>query len=83
MRTTLDIDDSVLAAAKELARRQGRTAGEVISELARQALTRGSSFSGEDRVQEPKAAYGFRPFAAGEALVTNEAIDRLRDEQGV
>jgi len=82
MRTTLDIDESVLAAVKELARRQGKTAGEIISTLARQALTQGStSRSGE--VQEPAAAYGFRPFPAGDALVTNETIDKLRDELGV
>jgi hypothetical protein len=40
MRTTLDIDDDVLTAAKELARGQNTTAGRVISDLARQALTR-------------------------------------------
>jgi hypothetical protein len=39
MRTTLDIDDDVLTAAKELARARNSTAGEVISELARKALT--------------------------------------------
>jgi Arc/MetJ family transcription regulator len=40
MRTTLDLDDDVLASAKEIARREGKTAGRVLSELARQALTR-------------------------------------------
>ena len=39
MRTTLDIDDDVLSAAKDLARAEGRTVGEVISDLARRALT--------------------------------------------
>jgi hypothetical protein len=38
MRTTLDIDDDVLQAAKELARRQGKTAGRIVSELARRGL---------------------------------------------
>ena len=38
MRTTLDIDDDVLQAAKDLARRKKKTAGAIISELARQAL---------------------------------------------
>ena len=37
MRTTLTIDDDVLAAAKGLAARQNRTVGEVISALSRQA----------------------------------------------
>jgi len=39
MRTTLDIDDDVLSAAKELARSAHKTAGQIISELARKALT--------------------------------------------
>ena len=40
MRTTLTIDDDVLAAAKHLAERQSKTVGEVISALARQSLHR-------------------------------------------
>jgi len=80
MRTTLDIADDVLAAAKELARQQGKSAGEVISTLARQALTGTADASA---VREPKAAYGFKPFAADGKVVSNEAIDRLRDRDGV
>jgi hypothetical protein len=38
MRTTLDIDEDVLQAAKELAASRRRTAGQVISELARKGL---------------------------------------------
>jgi len=38
MRTTLDIDDAVLAAAKEIARTRGETTGTVISDLARKGL---------------------------------------------
>ena len=40
MRTTLDIDEDVLVAVKELAKARKITAGEVISEFARTALTR-------------------------------------------
>lgn len=79
MRTTLDIDDDVLAAAKDLARRQNRTAGEVISELARTGLTGGP----RDRVREPEGAYGFQPFPANGKVVTNEVIDDLRDREGI
>ena len=39
MRTTLDIDDDILQAAKEIAATEGRTAGKVLSELARKGLT--------------------------------------------
>ncbi len=39
MRTTLDIDDDVLQAAKERARMQRTTTGRVVSDLVRRALT--------------------------------------------
>lgn len=39
MRTTLDIDDDVVAAARELAAGERRSLGSVISELARRGLT--------------------------------------------
>jgi hypothetical protein len=81
MRTTLDIDDAVLDAVKELARRQGRTAGAMLSELARQALTH-SGAAAAGAVAEAPAQYGFRPFS-GKQLVTNALVDKLRDEQGI
>lgn len=80
MRTTLDIDDDILAAAEELARRQQRTVGEVISELARQGLSGAGS---RERVRQPRPAYGFQPFSANGKVVTNELIDDLRDREGV
>jgi hypothetical protein len=39
MRTTLDIDDDIMAAARELAVGERRSLGSVISELARRGLT--------------------------------------------
>jgi hypothetical protein len=39
MRTTLEIDDDVVAAARELAGDERRSLGSVISELARRGLT--------------------------------------------
>jgi hypothetical protein len=86
MRTTLDIDDSVLSAVKELAQRQGKTAGEVISTLARQAMLQGVGTPQAQRneVREPQASFGFRPLSANnETLVSNAMVDKLRDELGV
>ena len=40
MRATLDIADDMLAAGKAIAREQGKTAGAVVSELARAGLRR-------------------------------------------
>lgn len=77
MRTTLNIDDDVLKAAKERARRERRTAGAVISDLARQALTASGAKS---EVREPEAHHGFRPFPQRGGLVTNDLVDALRED---
>jgi hypothetical protein len=81
MRTTLDIDDPVLRAVKELARREGRTAGEVATDLIRRALSQPAATG----VQESPAHYGFRPFpaTASEDRVTNDQVNQLRDDLGV
>lgn len=82
MRTTLEIEDDVLLAAKELARRGGTTAGRVISDLVRQALTQPAAATARSP-KEPAAVYGFRPFPSRGSVVTNEQVEKLRDEEGV
>ncbi|HTP30323.1 MAG TPA: hypothetical protein VMK12_32295 [Anaeromyxobacteraceae bacterium] len=78
MRTTLDIAEDVLEAAKERARRENKTAGEVISELARAALTAPQPAS--LKAHEPRSHYGIRPFPKrGNAVVTNELVNKLRE----
>lgn len=77
MRTTLDIADDVLQAARERARRERKTVGEMISELARRALM---SAQEPPSVKGTKAVYGLKPFARRGGIVTNELIDKLRDE---
>ena len=73
MRTTLEIDDDVLLAVKELSKRKMKTAGEILSELARSALT-----STHKHVQEEVTEYGFPviPKKSG-AIVTVEHINKL------
>ena len=56
MRTTLDIDDDVLAAAKDLAKAEGKTVGTIISELARRELTMPRQAYGSG-MSESAAAY--------------------------
>jgi hypothetical protein len=80
MRTTLDLDPEVLVAAKELAKRQHKTAGQVVSELLRQALSQSN-----DRTQSSGSngtQHGFRPFPSRGGIVTNQLIEELREEQG-
>lgn len=76
MRTTLDIAGDVLRAAKERARREKKTAGQVISELARSALAAPRQ---APAARVPKTLYGFRPFPRRGVVVNNELIDKLRE----
>ena len=76
MRTTLDIEDDVLFAAKDLARREKKTAGQIISALARKGLAGAEAST----VREPKAVYGFRPFPREGRIVSNELINKLRED---
>ncbi len=81
MRTTLDIDSDVLAAVKDLARRENKSAGKALSELARSALTQSPSAL---HARQPSVSFhGFTPFAARDVVVDNETIDRLRDQEGL
>jgi hypothetical protein len=74
MRTTLDIDDDVLQAAKERAHRERKSTGEVISALARSALTTPQGWTTPDST----ALFGFRAFPPRGGIVTNAQIDKLR-----
>lgn len=80
MRTTLDIDDDLLAAAKELSRLHSVSAGQMVSKLLRQAL---SGAAAAPAVQRKPAPSGFRPFAARGPVVTNDKVNELRDLEGV
>ena len=77
MRTTLTLDDDVLLAVKERARREHRTAGEVLSELARQALIGGTQPVTNTR----RGLYGFHPLPHRGPPVTNTLIDQLREDE--
>ena len=74
MRTTLDVDDDVLQAAKEIAANRGTTAGRVLPDLARKALT--PTGKGHERNGVPLMPR--RP--KGSPRPTMEKVNRLRDE---
>lgn len=73
MRTTLDLDDDVLEIAKQLAQQRGKTAGQVLSELARQAL---------EPKSPPKMRNGVPLFVPkrGARKPHMALVNRLRDE---
>ena len=72
MRTTLNIDDDVVAAARELAADERRSLGSVISELARRGLTPARVETGGDLpvIRVP----------AGSPPITPETVRRALDE---
>lgn len=74
MRTTLAIDDDVLAAAKEMAASERRSVGEVISALARAAM-RPAPASRATRNGVP-----LLPLREGASRVTSELVRQLMEE---
>ena len=53
---------------------------EVLSDLARQALTQQQK---SDLREGPESFYGFEPFEHRGPAVSNALVDRLRDEEAV
>jgi len=91
MRTTLDISEDVLFAAKDLARREKKTLGQVVSEIMRRALSGpaddaggGATVKGTGNAIDSRfRALGFRTLPARGGIVTNELINQLREREGI
>ena len=73
MRTTLDIDDAVLRAARTLADQRGISLGAAVSELARRGLAPAAS---------PESVGGFPVFVSRNPahVVTDDLVEAHRDE---
>ncbi len=80
MRTTLNIDDEVLHAARELAEQQNLSTSRVVSQLLHQALT--GRTGGTERASAEGAA-GSRPVSPGGRAGDRDPTERLRDEGGM
>ena len=91
MRTTLDLDDDVLAAAKALAKAGNTTAGRIISDTMRRAIqsgladppgpTAGAHASGQ--AEPAPSAHGFVSLTApGQHIVTSALVRAMREELG-
>ena len=78
MRTTLNIDDDLLFAVKELARTEKTSIGNIISRLARRGLSANL---------ENKRGITYRngvPLLPSRGrVITNEVIDKIREEEGI
>ncbi len=66
-----------MRAVKDRARRQKRSAGDFLSELAREAL---KQRYGAADAKEPERFYGFEPLPPRGRPVSNELIDKLRED---
>jgi hypothetical protein len=75
MRTTLDLDEDVLQAAKELAAVHRVTAGKMVSNLVRKALTPTGPI--------PKVRNGvpLLPPRPGQRIMTMKLVNELRDDE--
>ncbi len=73
MRTTVEIDDAVLQAARTFAKERGVSLGAALSELARRGLAG----------REPAVADGLPSFAIGQdaAPITPEMVREANEEQ--
>ncbi len=76
MRTTLDIAEDILYAAKELAKRELKTMGQVLTEPARKG--RGQSGPVADGYEEFLA---FGPMPSRGRVATSELIEGLHDDE--
>ena len=74
----MDIEEDVLLAVKELARHERSTAGKVISRLARKGL---KGDIGKPGKLEYRNGVPLLPRRG--VIVTNELIDRIREEEGI
>ena len=76
MRTTVDLDEDVLQAAKELGQYYGKTAGQMLSELARKALA--------PKEPVPKVRNGVPLLPRqppGTPIMTMKRVNELRDDE--
>jgi hypothetical protein len=76
MRTTLDLDEDVLQAAKELAVLRRQTTGKVLSDLARKALTPTGPAA---KVRNGVPLLPRRP--PGSPILTMKLVNELRDDE--
>jgi hypothetical protein len=83
VRTTLDIADDVLLAAKDVARREKKSAGRVVSDWARSALLARAGSAAAVVLNSPLARYGIEPLPARGGVVNETLVNRLREQEGI
>jgi hypothetical protein len=74
MRTTLDLDEDVLEAVKEIAEVKGQTAGKVTSDLVRKALQ-------PKRIVKVRNGVPLLPSRPGQRLITNAFVQKILNDE--
>ena len=90
MRTTVDLDEDVLMAAKELARARSQSLGRVLSDTFRQGVAASPRGPKSPALQTFDSAaegvlsrLGFEPLPSRGRVVSNELINQIRDDEGL
>lgn len=90
MRTTLDIDDDILALARSISKSKATSLGAVVSEFARQGIRQGAAhkavgIGSESELQRKLRKLGVVPFARepGKPAVTEEIVRQIRESEGI
>ncbi|MDR1152329.1 MAG: hypothetical protein LBK72_07635 [Bifidobacteriaceae bacterium] len=83
MRTTLTIADDVLFAAKERARIERRTTGEVLSAMARIGFATHAEAPEAQGSDARLAGLGITVLPRRGGLVTQELVNEIREEMGI
>jgi hypothetical protein len=76
MRTTLEIDDEVMEAAKQIARLKNQGIGRALSDLAKRGLVPDASPTVE--IQDGIPVWTHRP---GAIVITSEMVRNLADDE--
>lgn len=84
MRTTLDIDDDVLFAAKELASKERKTAGKILSKIFRRSLqSNATTPSGVESGKGYTLKNGIPVLPSRGEVVTTQHICRIMEDEGI
>ncbi len=83
MRTTLNIDDDVLSAAKELAAKERKTAGKILSEFFRRALHAPAAAKSKAGGTKYLMKNGIPVLPSRGEVVTVEKVRRIMEEEGI
>jgi hypothetical protein len=88
MRTTVNIQDDVLIIAKNMARQEGKSVGDMLSELVRRAIQATVKSAKSDpslkQIEIDLKKLGVTPYYAPNGKTyTDDLVDEMRREQGI